>query len=372
MGFDFIDQIQNNIEYADSESVLQLCCKDFLSSLQKFTTIDSKYSSNDIITIYEQFNSNSRSFQNHLYSLTLKTEQQNVNNNLTATNDVDLIAWYKSVSVPEAGMWMTTIPKAEKYEFDSALYRTALRYRFHIQQSSEVITRGLACDCSNHPKLDYYGHHLTTGCGRDGYRHRTHDFVGMEIIKIVKYSGLYSIREEVNCLQTVNDPDSHRRPDISVLGAPKHLHRKLIMDVCITNPLPGTGNCTPSGLTKNESLQQSRAAIASFKKKIYSYKNILNEKNLDFLPFIFESSGLIHSSAKDFLLSLAQLAEQQKKIKAATLYNFFLKNISITLQKRQAAAILGRSSQLRSRSSRHEVDYTLSHDFVLRLDDYLV
>jgi hypothetical protein len=160
-----------------------------LESTAFFTDIDPTFNSIDILNIFEQFNSNSKSFQSELYSLSLKHTIQQFQNSMNENNEVNnKIAWFNSISTPEAGLWL---PKSDKYIFTNDEFQIALRYRFYIELTSKVIHPGITCDCVAHPALDCFGHHLTTGCGRHGYRHKTHDFIGFEILNILKYSGRY-------------------------------------------------------------------------------------------------------------------------------------------------------------------------------------
>ena len=108
---------------------------------------------------------------------------------------------------------------------------------------------------------------------------------------MLKYCGLWSKREENNCFQTIDDPDSQRRPDISVLGAPQHFDKKLVMDICITNPIPGSKKCTASKLTLNDASKVGRAAHISFQRKNSLYNVAATENNLDFLPIIFDTTS---------------------------------------------------------------------------------
>ena len=365
-GFNLITAIkEHNLIHNDNNLLsCETYCRDLFESISFFTHIDANYNSNDILDIFEQFNSNTKSFQNQLYTLSVNNTLESFKNKLMENNDVNAIAWFNSISAPEAGLWLTTIPKSDKYIFTNDEFQISLRYRFYIHQTSNIIRPGTACDCSAHPVLDRFGHHLTTGCGKHGYRHKTHDFIGYEILNILKYSGIWCRREELNCLQTINDPDSQRRPDISVYGAPKHFDKKLIMDICITNPIPGSTKCQPSNLTIDEAANIGRAAQKSYNSKYSSYLNAIEQNNLDFLPVIFETSGLLHSESKNFFLSVAKFAESEKKIHYSILNAFFLKNLSIALQKYQASAILGHSSKLNGRTSWREDSSTLSYDFV--------
>jgi hypothetical protein len=365
--------IQNTLHSNDLQNdILPNICSDFCLSLQKFTNIDANYSTQNILLIYEEHGSSAKSFQNHLSSLFIQSLHHSFINSLSNHQQSSKLAWYTSISNSESGLWLTTIPKTERYIFSPEQFRVSLRYRFYLPQLPSLLRPGLACDCASHPTLDVRGHHLTTGCGRQGYRHRTHDFVAMEITRMLNYAGIWTKREENNCFQTIENPDSQRRPDITVYNAPQLYEQKLVMDLSITNPVPGSSKCsTASNLSVLESLQVGRAANKMFNAKRSSYMDAAAQNNLDFLPFIFETTGYLHPGAKDFLAKIAKYAEEEKKIPWQTLLNYMLRNISIVLQRSQAAAILGRSFHLNGRHTENSLsNHALSYDFVTNLGVY--
>ena len=59
------------------------------------------------------------------------------------------------------------------------------------------------------------------------------------------------------------------------------------------------------------------------------------QENAEFFPIVFESSGTMHSKAKLILEQAASV----RNIPASTLYNFFLKRISVVFQRSIAEAI---------------------------------
>jgi len=160
--------------------------------------------------IYEEHGSSAKSFQNHLSSLIIQSLHHSFINSLSNHQQSSKLAWYTSISNSESGLWLTIIPKTERYIFSAEQFRVSLRYRFFLPQLPSLLRPGLACD-----------HHLTTGCERQGYRHRTHDFVAMEITRMLNYAGIWTKREEKNCFQTIENPDSQRRPDITVYNTPQ-------------------------------------------------------------------------------------------------------------------------------------------------------
>ena len=80
-----------------------------------------------------------------------------------------------------------------------------------------------------------------------------------------------------------------------------------------------------------------RAAIRyAQKNSIYSIR--ANQLGSGFLPFVLESTGFIYANSDKLLQDLAA-AEEVKMIPKATLYMYFLKRISVCLQKNIAKAI---------------------------------
>ena len=94
------------------------------------------------------------------------------------------LRWWNSISNSEAGAWLEAIPKIPKLSMRSSEFRTALLYRYRVPIPS--IRDGSRCDCkvscfenghriTQHPKLDLFGYHLSTGCGKDSHRINTHN-----------------------------------------------------------------------------------------------------------------------------------------------------------------------------------------------------
>ena len=68
------------------------------------------------------------------------------------------------------------------------------------------------------------------------------------------------------------------------------------------------------------------------------------EKNpeLILLPFVIESNGLLHPKSKQFLKWLANKCADMRRLSPKVMYNFFLKSVSITLQRNIAKSINSR------------------------------
>jgi hypothetical protein len=95
------------------------------------------------------------------------------------------------------------------------------------------------------------------------------------------------------------------------------------------------------------------------------YREKAHQNGLSFLPVIFESTGRMHPDAIKMFKSFAKLAEIPLKIPKATLYGFFIKRLSCTLQRAIANTILSRTTTIRGRLSKAvRCSRALSYDAV--------
>jgi hypothetical protein len=74
---------------------------------------------------------------------------------------------------------------------------------------------GPKCTCSAKPILDPLGLHVTSGCGKDGYRHQIHHIISLELVSLLRYSSFHTVREERNLFRT-GSVDANERPDITI------------------------------------------------------------------------------------------------------------------------------------------------------------
>jgi hypothetical protein len=120
-----------------------------------------------------------------------------------------------------AGKWLEALPKQDNFVFSNKEFQAASCYRLFLSQPS--VQPGTRCDCSRHPYLDPKGHHLMTACGKGGGRIQTHDCMGREVNNFLRYNGMRTRMEEQQCF-AATDPDSGKRPDISIL--PGYISRR--------------------------------------------------------------------------------------------------------------------------------------------------
>ena len=121
-------------------------------------------------------------------------------------------------------------------------------------------------------------------------------------------------------------------PDVTIFDAPGHPHHKLLIDVSVVQSFNGSRQATlspnlpPNFYTKIiEDLDSAcREAQRGYNKKQSDYKHIANENGHHFIPFIIETNGYLHKSARTLLKSLADKASIFHSISSDNLYKYFL------------------------------------------------
>jgi hypothetical protein len=235
-----------------------------------------------------------------------------------------------------------------------------------------MLYEGTICDCKRKTVLDKYGHHFVSGCACYGKRTQQHDALSYATSGAISWCGLRNIREELGCFKEA-DPLNGKKPDISVIHPlpsddlvdSQGRIPKLILDIQITSPVPGSQGGVFLTMTKNVANQENHEANRAFNSKNRKYGEIAKENGLSFLPIIFETTGRIHPKSLEFFDCLAAHAAEVKKIDKGIVYGYIMNKLSCTLQKSIAETINSRlhkvNGHLTRSAARH---YSMSHAFV--------
>ena len=261
------------------------------------------------------------------------------------------LAWFVSLRCSFAGKWLDTCPKTDKFTLSNTLFISALRYRLMLEQPT--VSPGSRCTCSRRPVIDSLGHHLATHCGKDGFRNKTHDSVVLILKEMLNRASLVTRREELGCFREA-DPNSNERPDLSVLNFPEM--RKLVIDVQVTCPVPGD-----KSLTKAQAATPSRAANAAYQRKKSKYADLCDANNLEFLPFIIESTGRLHGEADKFFKKVVSIMSDNSAVHQSVLSAYWQSRLSMCLQSQISQAIVTRAQHINSgRCNQNNYDFSLS------------
>jgi hypothetical protein len=260
---------------------------------------------------------------------------------LLSKNDHHGIAWFKSCQGSHPGRWLQQSPKSPSTTLSPNEFSVMLLYRLRLE--IPAIVPGSRCNGKSCGLVDRFGVHLTTGCGKGGFRHRTHDNVVLTIESLSRSCGVMTRREARRCFQT-DLSSSERRPDLLLFNVPRH-HQPVVADLMITGPV-GT-----KALSLISALQEYRAANAAYGKKQTSYKDIASTNSLDFVALIFESTGKIHPETVRFLNSMLEACAGGDKFRLGSLKRFWFGLISFSLQKYLAQSLLARIQEISGRST---------------------
>ena len=261
------------------------------------------------------------------------------------------LAWFVSIRCSYAGKWLDTCPKTDKFTLSNALFISAMRYRLLLDQPT--VSPGSRCNCYRRPLIDSQGHHLATHCGKDGFRNKTHDSVVLVLKEMLNRASLVTRREELGCFREA-DPNSNERPDLSVLNFPEM--RKLVIDVQVTCPIPGD-----KSLTLNQAVIPGRAAKTAYDRKTHKYTALCNTNNLEFLPFIIESTGRLHEKADEFFKKVIAIMSENTAVHQSILSSYWQSRLSMCLQSQISQAIVTRAQHINGgRCGQNNYDLSLN------------
>jgi hypothetical protein len=281
-------------------------------------------------------------------------------------------AWFTGLDCAEAARWVTVVPRHPKFKFDNSQYETIMRVRLFLP--IRKLIEGTICACNQTPKVrvDVTGHHLITGCGMHGTRHEQHDMMVLELTHMAGYCGFLTRREPVGCFHTT-EPSDEKRPDLAILNPQVSellpeldgSNSKLILDVQITSPIPGSQSGVFRAMTPGVSRTANHEANKAYNSKNRKYKRLALENGLSFLPIIFETTGRPHPTVVKFVRSMAEDCEEVKKISKDIIYGYVMNSLSCVLQRGIANAINVRVSTLNGRQTRSaNRGYGTSREFV--------
>ncbi len=145
------------------------------------------------------------------------------------------------------------------------------------------------------------------------------------------------------------------RPDLRITYTQPNFSKEVLLDLRVTTPFEGTksGNLSApnfSGDVIPNDLHDKRAGLA-YKEKLEKYQRAcanLGRSELHFLPFIISSTGKIHKEGKKFLKELAAHGSEVRTVPQNTLYNYYLKIISISFIKLITRIIYAKATAISS------------------------
>ena len=239
----------------------------------------------------------------------------------------------------DSAAWLTCIPKIPSFKMPPMTFRSALRYRLHIPAS--LHQAGIRCNCKSRKLLDPFGHHLATGCCKGGRKILTHDIVKYEVGNILRYCGKHIKIEESGVFHHTNS-DDNKRPDITVFYPSGGVATRLLLDVCVPQPIVGAPG---SALNK------------AFDAKQRKYRDSIALSGFSFLPLVVESTGMLHPRFSLFLKTLASSASEIRRIPAECLHKYFIRRLVFKLAGAIASNINERYFTVNSHSEQLDIGF---------------
>jgi hypothetical protein len=215
------------------------------------------------------------------------------------------------------------------------------------------LIEGRKCGCGNAPILDMFGHHLAHGCNWKNCNNIIHDGIKTTLKSILQSAGNWCILEERQLFE-----GSNNRPDITIYNYNGTGQRLLLDTSCTT-----THHVTRAGELNipNNAVNTGQAAQSMFQVKNAKYIPLCTAAGFGFLPIIFETNGYAHKEVLTLLDHTSKKASDTVGIPAGILYNYYLKLLSVSMQRGLAASIITKlSSVIRTKYP----DYALDADAI--------
>jgi hypothetical protein len=285
----------------------------------------------------------------------------------TILNPVQL-TWLTSLKTREAGMFLQTLPKSPNLELSNSQFTTALRFRYQFKMCRFQVGTRCTCTMANvNITPDQIGHHILTACyGNGSKRIELHNSLVHAVNSCLKYSGMWTILEE-RAFQY-----SDNRPDISIRNPIQSTKNNLFLDIAVVSPYKDIqkGKITPPTLNRQPDMEAITTKLRAASKKARSKESkylplMATRPDSEFSPFIFETSGSIHQKGILILQRYAKYAAEVKKIPYATIYDFFLKMISVSFQRTLANSLNDRIHVLNSRGNWEILHPEFNHDDII-------
>ena len=266
-------------------------------------------------------------------------------------------ASFQSNSQKGASSWLNCVPNSRN-KLSNDEFRVALCTTAEIPLTE--LPSGIRCECHGSPLIDPFGHHFTTCLShRQLHNSLIHNPIRDKIKEMGDLStsqpGRTKAMKPFLILSHGDGSADKTEGDIefsSGFGPDAH---KTILDVGITavvNAEVRGGTFPPVG----------SAAAAYEVRKLDKYQAKATAIGAEFIPFIMDSSGLMGVHAQKFFLHLLKIFTSETPVSLADAKYYWRQQLSITLKRGYAKALLQRVAFLHSRSPSHPSWSTSSAD----------
>ena len=215
-------------------------------------------------------------------------------------------------------------------------FRTSLRRRLFLKMENSC--GGQECSCRPYaPILDSNGRHLSV-CKKHGYCTRTHDALVQEINGMLRYAGHRTKTEERNLFVNGNPDQKKLSPDISINNYGNTA--KLLLDITVRSTLINHNNGDLVAITNGNIERVGKQALNGANSKNHKYEALSIANGFSFKPFCFETNGFVHEESVNFIKEIAGVCSRVQNIRSDVLFRYFMKILSVTLQKGIANVII--------------------------------
>ena len=236
--------------------------------------------------------------------------------------------------------WLVSCPRSWKTTLPSQNFRECIIFRLMLPTT--MYSPGSKCHCNS--LVDPQGHHIATICNYKSATTNNHDACAHALSSMASFTGFHVTNEQVQCFAET-EPNSRKRPDVSILNWPKLSPGKsaLIIDVAIVNPI------TPNEkVSLNQSSNFFRHGNKRYNAKMRRYFNLANDNGLDFTPFVIETTGTFHPKTRELFNSIIDHMAPNDPVSQAKFRHYWLTYFSFALYRSISTNLIKTTATLNS------------------------
>lgn len=342
----YVSYLENNPQALHARDPFMRSLHDELVLLKEYMDLPEDATDEDVINALDRLAEETRrqkydTFQHTLYRLKNARRKEDLEEFLRDNRQKTY--QHACMKNETAGKWLEVIPRFKNMEINNSAYTIGLCFRYLLPQP--LIDERQRCPlCSKQSsRIDKTGHHFVSGCARDvegingavmkAQRHANHNHLRQALYLCCKHAMTHAQEEPGHLFPGI---EKALRPDLVVSFPVKLEMKTFALDVTLVCPFDGSqkGDLKVPTSDQQEVEQCDKQANQKAKAKRDKYGQVCKDRNIEFVPFVFYTTGKLHQEAVKFLRLLATHAAEHRKLSEGTLFRYYLKMLSISLVQR--------------------------------------
>jgi len=270
------------------------------------------------------------------------------------------IKFIKTQSSITSTAWHSAPPKSKTHSFSNDQFENVVRLHLFLPQ--RCLVNGAKCEVGSHI-CDSRGHHLLS-CPQGGGVIRRHDHMVNIVESMTRIAGIKCSQDVKRVFQT-QLPNENKRPDLWIHG--EHGKKDTVADVRV---------CLPTRISERINREDAennykRHITEAFNHKINKHGQAAAINNLDFIPMIITTTGMLEKHFEEYLNKLTKRMAPDDPYLQNVYHRYWMTFISCAIQKSNATIILDRAKAINGDAIfiPREAEYNVKYYMDQRMDN---